>query len=89
MSCETLVDEVLKYCSEDYKFIVFHNNEDDEPEFWTLEKTEADATKRVIVEEKGYGGVAEWRFHYKELRFEHKTRTVAGVEKPYRVVSFI
>lgn len=65
-----VVYEVLKYCSDDFNFIVFRCGEenDAEPEFWTLEKTEEDAKNRVRNETDGYGDVPEFQFMYHVLK---------------------
>jgi len=64
-----LYEEVLKYCSTEYNYIVFRGIDDgfpNEPEFWTLEKNEEDAASRVLRETDAYDS-HEYQFFYKKL----------------------
>jgi len=60
-------EEVLKYCSDEFNYIVFRGIEDQYAlEFWTLEKTEDDAASRVSRETDAYND-EEYQFFYKKL----------------------
>lgn len=70
---ENFVDEVLRYCADDYNYIVLRDCSpvSGEDKFWTLEKTEEDAKRRVDNETEAYND-PEWQFSYKPLkRTEH------------------
>lgn len=75
-------DKVLKYSSPEYGFIVFHAVDGDEfnAEFWTLEKTEEDAKRRVENEVEAYGYADNWRFFYRTIR---RVEEVDHRGKPY------
>jgi len=62
-------EEVVKYCSDKYNYIVLRgiDNGISEPEFWTLEQDEENALRRVSAETEAYGNVDEYQFFYKKL----------------------
>lgn len=77
--------DVLKYCKDEYGFIVFKGEESiHEPgEFWTLEKTEDDAKRRVKNETEAYDS-PDFQFYYrpierKEVKYVHKCTVITEV----------
>ncbi len=78
-------EEVLKYASPEYNFIVFHGDEEEgqygELAFWTLEKTEEDAKRRVEGEIEAYGDVEDWQFFYRP--FVRDAEKYAHCHKPH------
>lgn len=88
--CNEITEEVLNYCSNEYNYIVFSGkNVIGDRQFWTLEKTEADAIKRCKNETEAYGEDSDYNFTYhplvrQEKKYHHKPEPVTVVLIDYQ-----